>query len=391
MRSVSNRMKIWVNMFVLMVILFAYTHISVPIKFMGGYENSTEPSPPAMGSLSFRSSITDRNQETPESNQVKNGDYGKLPWWDGGDYLCDNNATWASLSPHRDKRKLKLTKDFGTCGRRAAADGDNQKVISFSLYGKDPEYWNGLPEILSDAKHLYPGWKVWIYTNPRNQMKILCPLLQNHSHLRICDVTNLPHPLNNITNVHPMFWRISPLGDPKVESLLVRDSDSKLTEREQKAVQEWLESGKTFHVMRDHPMHNVPILGGMWGANWAQKINENSSDSKQGPSFSRRGFSAKNLRRIRNQLFVEAFEYGAYGFDQVLLARLLWPSMKSVMVHDSFYCEVYVLGWRPWPTQRINGAFVGSPNYRKEYANDTLVKECTSACRPPDHPDWLYC
>ena len=44
-----------------------------------------------------------------------------------------------------------------------------------------------------------------------------------------------------------------------------RDLDSRLNDREQAAVQEWLNSKKEFHIMRDHPMHGWPILGGLWG------------------------------------------------------------------------------------------------------------------------------
>ncbi|XP_064094674.1 uncharacterized protein LOC135206989 [Macrobrachium nipponense] len=405
MRNVSNRVKIWAYMGAMMVILYTYTHISLPFKFMKGYGKSTNPSPQELGSMSFRTSITDphgavlwgnqrelnQSVEIPKFKQVKERDYGKLPWWDGGQCICDSRGSCKSLHPYLRQTETKKTKGT-TCGQRAAADGDEQRVISLSLYGENPGYWNGLPEILSQARLLYPEWKVWLYTNPRSRMKVLCPLLQKHDHLRICDVTNLPQPLSNISKVNPMFWRIAPLGDPKVGSLLVRDSDSKLTEREQKAVQEWLESGKTFHVMRDHPQHTTPILGGMWGARWGrQSLPRNSSREENSLSSSHQALRARSLRRIRNKIFVEAYNDRAYGSDQVLLARILWPSMWSVMAHDSFYCEVYSSGWRPWPTERVNGSFVGLPRYRREYANITLDKECPLACRPPNHLNWLYC
>ena len=44
-----------------------------------------------------------------------------------------------------------------------------------------------------------------------------------------------------------------------------RDLDSRLNEREQAAVQEWLNSNKEFHFMRDHPQHGTTILGCGWG------------------------------------------------------------------------------------------------------------------------------
>ena len=31
------------------------------------------------------------------------------------------------------------------------------------------------------------------------------------------------------------------------------------------AVTEWLESDKSFHMMRDHPLHNIGMLGSAWG------------------------------------------------------------------------------------------------------------------------------
>lgn len=42
----------------------------------------------------------------------------------------------------------------------------------------------------------------------------------------------------------------------------------KLLEREAEAVKEWLSENKTFHVLRDHPHHTAPIMGGLWGARW---------------------------------------------------------------------------------------------------------------------------
>ena len=44
-----------------------------------------------------------------------------------------------------------------------------------------------------------------------------------------------------------------------------RDLDSRLSERENAAVQEWLKSNKSIHVMRDHIKHDFTILGGLWG------------------------------------------------------------------------------------------------------------------------------
>ena len=62
------------------------------------------------------------------------------------------------------------------------------------------------------------------------------------------------------------YGRYLPLLDPSVDVMVSRDLDSRPTTREQAAVEEWLNTGLAFHVMRDNPQHGTEILGGMWGA-----------------------------------------------------------------------------------------------------------------------------
>ena len=62
------------------------------------------------------------------------------------------------------------------------------------------------------------------------------------------------------------YGRYLPLLDPTVDLMVSRDLDSRLTTREQAAVEDWLNTGLAFHVMRDNPHHGTEILGGMWGA-----------------------------------------------------------------------------------------------------------------------------
>ncbi len=63
-----------------------------------------------------------------------------------------------------------------------------------------------------------------------------------------------------------LFWRFLVEDDPDVDFFLVRDADSVMNIKECAAVEDWLASGKAFHVMRDLPIHAELILAGMWGA-----------------------------------------------------------------------------------------------------------------------------
>ena len=50
-----------------------------------------------------------------------------------------------------------------------------------------------------------------------------------------------------------------------------RDLDSRFSNREQVAVDDWLKSDKTIHVMRDHPLHDLSMFGGLWGTKLINK------------------------------------------------------------------------------------------------------------------------
>ncbi|KAK8405426.1 hypothetical protein O3P69_001762 [Scylla paramamosain] len=96
-----------------------------------------------------------------------------------------------------------------------------------------------------------------------------------------------------------MMWRVAPLGDSKISAMLICDTDS---QREVSAVEEWLASWKMFHVMRDHPSYNVPVLGGMWDARWDID-----------PAL------ATKLRNLRNKMMAMAVGKRNYGLDQQII------------------------------------------------------------------------
>ena len=156
-----------------------------------------------------------------------------------------------------------------------------------------------------------------------------------------------------------------------------RDLDSPLTKRERAAVDVWIASNKSFHTMRDHPMHGVPMLGGMWGFR---------------PSIDR-ATSRLILEKIYNRSLVE--KYGE-SRDQTFLDEHVWPIAKlSAISHDSFLCR-HDFGHQPqpFPTQRSSAndtnCFVGC--IRSSCLQGQLpFDHCPIECRPKNHTDWLYC
>ena len=61
-----------------------------------------------------------------------------------------------------------------------------------------------------------------------------------------------------------MFWRFLVAADAGVDRFIVRDCDSRLNPRERLAVEEWIQSGKRVHTLRD-PNYDRQLNGGMWG------------------------------------------------------------------------------------------------------------------------------
>ena len=50
-----------------------------------------------------------------------------------------------------------------------------------------------------------------------------------------------------------------------------RDLDCRFGDRENGAVQDWLRSDKSIHVMRDHVNHDFPMVGCCWGTKLVDK------------------------------------------------------------------------------------------------------------------------
>ena len=122
--------------------------------------------------------------------------------------------------------------------------------------------------------------------------------------LDLCKVESLPA-LGDVRKVFAMNWRFFPLLDPQVSHMLSRDLDSLVSDREVSAVQEWLESDKSFHFMRDNPSHGIEILGSGWGIRMGQ-LERNMIES---------AFNAA----VHDPLFWAPKE--AYGADQGFLKR----------------------------------------------------------------------
>jgi len=257
-----------------------------------------------------------------------------------------------------------------TCSKSAYYRGPNQKVIAFTIYGdarssrhEEQQYYQGIEENLKLMARYYPGWSMRLYYDldaQGKQMQNICQLACQNPELDLCNASALPGtPMLNAGRVFPLNWRFFPTLDPQVDILLSRDLDSRFSSRETAAVQEWLESGRGFHAMRDHRQHDVPVLGGMWGARL-----HNATYREPWIKSWKAIFEDRNSNASRKEK----------GPDQTLLARHIWSWARGMSVqHDSYLCSRYP-GSIGFPTQRTRepGNFVGA----RSAFNESILDKC---------------
>jgi hypothetical protein len=187
------------------------------------------------------------------------------------------------------------------------------KVISFGLWGNSPRYIEGAEANVILARRFYPGWQCWFFcdqTVPKETLDTLAR--QPDCRVMVADSTK--------ERQHRLFWRFWAAAYEEVEVMMIRDTDSRIGQREQMAVADWLSKGTSFHIMRDSPAHGVPMCGGMWGC-YANRL--------------------RNIRQAINKYYDEGKHNTVLcGVDQDFLHQVVWPvAMHDCTEHDDFFAK----------------------------------------------------
>ena len=149
----------------------------------------------------------------------------------------------------------------------------NKKIISFSLYDNKDIYNYGILLNYELNKIIYKDWTIRLYIDNTINTSLL-------EYLKTLDIEIFK--INS--NIHPMFYRFFPLLDNNVEYFISRDLDSVISFREEKMVEEWIDSSKNLHLIHEvYPGHRHIIMGGMFGfktniKNNTYKFNLNAKD-----------------------------------------------------------------------------------------------------------------
>jgi len=179
-------------------------------------------------------------------------------------------------------------------------------VFSFCLYGNRDKYCLGMIENLKLIKEHFPSWSVFIYYAPDVPQTILSRI-QEFSRVFL-KPTGVLGPIN-------MIHRFFAIDEDAVDTMVVRDADSRVHSRDRWAIQEWVKSDKHAHIIRDHPYHGAYIMGGVWGL--------------------KKGYLTQTMTSLFEAY--RAYHRNEHGEDQHFLARIIYP----LICRDALYhCRI---------------------------------------------------
>ena len=178
-----------------------------------------------------------------------------------------------------------------------------KNFVSFSIYGDIEKYLKIIEYNINFLKKY--NFDVVVYCDDIN-LQYLSSIFKNTLILNgfIFGIKN------------KMLWRLNPVFANFATSVFPRDADSKITEREINMMNEFLFSEKKFHVIRDHELHYMPIMGGLFGVKhdifYIFKSNK----------------ILKRLRNVKN----------LYNHDQLFLSDYVYLKIiKCALIHTSSY------------------------------------------------------
>jgi hypothetical protein len=189
-----------------------------------------------------------------------------------------------------------------------SAQTRERNIIAFSLFGRASKYCE--PAILNvqEQPRIYPHWVCRFYVDGSVPDNVIARLAKGGAQIVPVDGPAALWP-------GPM-WRLLALDDALAHRVLLRDADAVISRREAAAVEQWLASGKRFHMMRDWGSHTELIMAGLWGV------------------------VSGSLPPLRQRMdrFMSAPLESRHFADQYFLRQYVWPYARaSLMQHDSVF------------------------------------------------------
>lgn len=175
------------------------------------------------------------------------------------------------------------------------------KIFSMSVWGSNPRYTVGAKRQIELCKKYLPEWKIRLYTPDKSHYI--------NDGIDIVEVKD---------GSYGVFWRFFPMFEDVNNIVLSRDTDSRLTLREVRCIEEWINSDKILHTFKDHEAHyEFPIIAG---------------------GFGYKGMLSNELLNLMNIIMKQS---PVYLMDQIYLRDYVWPTVE----HNSLVHSMRDSGW----------------------------------------------
>ena len=195
------------------------------------------------------------------------------------------------------------------------------KILSFCLWGNDPMYTIGAIKNAKLAKEIYNDFECRFYVPTGYDTNII-------QELKDCGSVVIER--TPIEGHVGSMWRFLPCFEKKIELVVSRDVDSRLTEREYNTVNNFINTSYTIQSLKDHQCHSYPeLLAGMVAIK-PKKMYKNFK--KDFDYFMSTGYK---------QEYSEYAPYGGNykGCDQIFLSKFVYQNMIYQTLTYSDLCS----------------------------------------------------
>jgi tetratricopeptide (TPR) repeat protein len=189
-----------------------------------------------------------------------------------------------------------------------SAQTRERNIIAFSLFGNHSKYCETAVLNAQEQPQVYPHWVCRFYVDGNVPKDVVERLRKSGAQVVLVDGPAAQWP--------GQMWRLLALDDRQAHRILLRDADAVISSREAVVVEQWVASGKRFHMMRDACTHTELMLAGLWGAVAG---------------------SLPPLDQLMERFLSTPLQSQHFA-DQCFLRQYVWPYARvSLMQHDSVF------------------------------------------------------
>jgi len=214
------------------------------------------------------------------------------------------------------------------------------KIISYTIFGDENWYRNGLLNNIEIANNLFSDWTVRVYLCEKIEKKFINKVSKYKNVELIIKKENYPY--------EGLLWRMLPMQEGH-EAVIVRDCDTRLFQRDKNLVDDWMSLKYKYHICRDTPGSSNVMLAGLYGGKKPNLIIEDK-------------FHKWRERYIKGKKSL-------YLWDQGFLAKHIYPYVRDNLIvyseHVKMDCEKNV---KKIPGERgiYNGRYIHLGMYIEE-------------------------